>query len=72
MKAQFYDVSRALGKIGEARDALNKQSYKEAIRLAQEAISLASPPYWLYAGVGIVVVACLVVGAYLYRRRKKN
>ncbi len=71
LKSQFYDVSESMRILEEAKAALAALDYATASNLAEEAIAAAIPPYWLYATVA-VVVAALVIGGYIYVRRRRR
>lgn len=71
LEAQFYDVTAAREKLDEAKAALADNNYASAQSLANEAVTLAVPPYLLYGIIaGAVIVVVLIAGVYWYRKRR--
>jgi len=70
LQSQFYDVGNAMAKLEEAKRALAAREYLKASQLSKEALTLAQPPYWLYGGLAVAVVAAIVIVVIYMRRRK--
>jgi len=69
LQGQMYDVSDAVKKLSEAKQALNAGEYSKALTLVSEAAKASRPPYALYAA-GVIAVL-VIAGALLFRKRKK-
>lgn len=69
--SQFYDISEAMKQIEDARQALAEGKYQEAYTLAQQAVQLVKPPYWLYGTIAGVVIVVIAAGVYMWYRRRK-
>jgi len=72
LKTQGYDTAAAETKLQAAKDAYTKKDYTGAVKLAGEVVQAAvpPPPYAMYAG--IVAVVAIVIGVYIYSKRKKK
>jgi len=75
LEAQGYNVTAAMKKLSDARDAYDEEDYVAAHTLANAAVDLAIPPartpYELYALVVVVVIIVVGVAAYFYKKRKR-
>lgn len=71
LKGWYYDVTDAVKKLEEAKEALARGELLSAFLLAEAAPGLSTPPYALIGGISIVVIAAAIIGPiYLYRKRK--
>ena len=71
LKDQYYDISKAMAKIADAKEALDAGDYVTAENLAKDAVALAQPPYSLYGGVVLVIIIA-VAGVYWYSKRRRT
>ena len=70
LAGQMYKVGKAREKLAAAKAAYEAGDWAEAASLAEEASTLAAPPYEIYGAV-IGVIVIVVGGVIWYRRREQ-